>query len=36
MHKERINIGKAVKEFRKEHNITKEQVAEILREQQLP
>lgn len=30
MHKERINIGKAVKEFRREHNITKEQLAERL------
>lgn len=31
MHKERINIGKAVKKFRKEHNVTKEQLAERLR-----
>lgn len=36
MHKERINIGKEVKEFRREHNITKEQMAERLREHQLP
>ena len=31
MHKEPINIGKAAKEFRKEHNITKEQLAERLK-----
>lgn len=31
MHTERIDIGKAVKEFRKEHNTTKEQLAETLR-----
>ncbi len=31
MHKEPINVGKAVKEFRKECNITKEQLAERLR-----
>ena len=31
MHKEPINIGKAVKEFRRERNITKEQLAERLK-----
>ena len=31
MHKEPINIGKEVKEFRKERNITKEQLAERLK-----
>ena len=31
MHKEPINIGKAVKELRKERNITKEQLVERLR-----
>ncbi len=31
MHTEGIDIGKAVKELRKERNITKEQLAEMLR-----
>lgn len=36
MHTESINIGKAIRELRKERNITKEQLAEILRERKLP